>query len=233
MKYGAYPADVFPTINSLKESTIKTQQLRGMQLENVQKVNDAVGQQAQMLLNVKDPDQRQLEYQSQTVPLLQRLNIPSNLIPQSVPDDNWLKGHAASVMRVDQQLDQARKDQEYEQQHGIIDPARLQQANQLFAGRWQVLHGNTPVPSEYQLGPTATFDDFSRVDKLMQQTETAAATEAQREQTRALQQQTFQLHADALADREAAQNLTPVMGSDSAGHQGAATDSAIVIVAMK
>jgi hypothetical protein len=204
MQYGAFPGDVLPQINQLKESAIKTQELRGKTLENVQKRADAFGQQAAMLLSIADPQRRQAIYQQQTIPYLQQLGMPGNMIPQQVPDVPSLQAHAASAMRVDDQLKQARSTQEYEQAHGIIDPARLQQMNAMLGGFAKV-YGDDPT--KYALSPGATWDDFARVDKLMEHTEKASATQAQLATSNAIRQQTFQLAAQGRDEQDYSRNL--------------------------
>ena len=204
MKYGAYPGDIMPTVNSLKDSAIKTQTLRGQGLDNAQKTTDAVGQQAQMLLATKDPQQRQQLYMSQTVPLMQQLGVPANMIPGAVPDDLWLQGKAAAAMRVDQQLDNARKQQEFEQVHGLIDPNRLQTMNGML-GNFAQVYGEPA--SKYQLQPGATWDDYSRTDKLMEHTEKAAANQAQLATSNAIRNQTYTLAAQGQNEQDYNRNL--------------------------
>src|SRR5215472_7341798 len=62
MGYGAYPGDILPTVNQLKESAQHTATLRGTNLDNAKKVTDYYGDQSQMLLGIKDPAQKQQTY---------------------------------------------------------------------------------------------------------------------------------------------------------------------------
>jgi hypothetical protein len=207
MKYNAYPGDILPAINNLKESAIKTQQLRGQTLDNVTKINNVYGAQAQMLLGIQDPAQRQQTYQQVSVPALRQVGMDPSQIRQAVPDQATLEAHRAMAMTTDQQLDQARKTQEYEQTHGIIDPSRLGQINQMFAARWQALHGTQAVPQTFQLGQQATYDDFNRTDKLMEQTEKAEATQAQWATVNAMRNQTYTLAAQGRDEQDYQRNL--------------------------
>jgi hypothetical protein len=176
MGYNAYPADIFPVINQLKESQIKTEQYRGQQLDNQKKVNDFVGDQSEMLLGITDPQQRQQAYTTTTIPGMLQMGVPRNQIPQQVPGDDELHAHALGAVRVDQQLENARKTQEYEQAHGIIDPAKRQVINGLLTNIAQT-YGIQPV----QLKAGDTWDDYGRIDKLMEHQGKASATQAQRD----------------------------------------------------
>jgi hypothetical protein len=185
MKGGARPMDLMPTINGLKESAFKTGQLRGQALDNAQKLSDAYGQQSQMLLGIADPAQRQAAYSSVTIPEMLRLGIPQSQIEAQVPNEQDLRIHVAQAMRVDQQLDQARKQQTFEIEHGPLPADRIQQLNASLGQRYQVLNPGQQPPANFQLPSNGTQDDFTRIDKLMQQTEQAQGTKAQRDQSAA------------------------------------------------
>lgn len=176
MKSGAYPGDVLPMVKQLKENQIQTQELRGKTLDNAQKAIDEQGRQAQMLLSIPDPQDRQRAYQSQTIPAMQQIGIPPNLIPQQVPDDLTLKAHAAAATNADKYLNTAREQQAYEQQHGIIDPNRLRQINNGMTQFAQVYGKNA---SDYVLPQGSTWDDYKRVDGMMERTEKATQSKAQ------------------------------------------------------
>lgn len=126
-----------------------------------------------------------------------------------------LQHYASMAMRVQDQLKEGREQQEYEQTHGTIDPNRLQQMNTLLGNFASVYRQD---PTNYLLKPGATWDDYNRVDKLMEHTEKGAATLAQLQFPNSIRSQTAQLHADALAEREAQVALTPVIGTDKGGN---------------
>src|SRR5215472_15310199 len=170
IKKGAFPADVLPLANQLKESRLKTLQMRGENLKNAQTANDVVGRNAQMLLGIQDEQQRQQAYESYTIPALKQLGLPAEQIPQQVPDDTTLRAHAAAATNGEQWLKEAREQQQHEQQHGIIDPARYQEMQGLLNN---FAANNKDDPAKYQLPPQgqATWDDYNRMDKIMEHTE--------------------------------------------------------------
>ena len=83
--------------------------------------------------------------------------------------------------------------------------SRVPQLNDALQTRYQVLNHGKLLPASLMLTSNATLKDFDRVDKVMQQTETASGTKAQQDQTNALRQQTQgvaqQSHDDARLDR--------------------------------
>jgi hypothetical protein len=87
---------------------------------------------------------------------------------------------------------------------GIPNPDSLNNALQT---RYQVLNPGKPLPDFFKMSATSTPADFDRIDKIMQQTEQAQGTVAQREQTQAMRSQTFELMRDK-------QDLNPVTGID-------------------
>lgn len=179
IKGGALPEDVLPVVNQMKDSAIKTQTLRGNDLENATKQNAIYGQNANMLLNIQDPEKRAQVYQQEVLPTLVKAGFPPSAIPMQVPPDDVLKAHAAMSLNVDQQLDQARKNQTYEIEHGVIGPDKLGPLTQAMTARWQVLHPGQPLASAFQLPQGATWDDYKRIDGLMENTEKSSATQAQ------------------------------------------------------
>jgi hypothetical protein len=83
--------------------------------------------------------------------------------------------------------------------------ARVPQLNDALQSRYQVLNPGKPLPAYLSLAPNATSKDFDRVDRTLQQTETASGTKAQQDQTNAIRQQTQgvaqQSHDDARLDK--------------------------------
>ena len=79
------------------------------------------------------------------------------------------------------------------------------QLNGMLQQRWRVLHGDSPMPAAYQLGPKANKADFDRVDKVMEATEKALGTKAQQDQSAELRRQSLSMaqqnHADSVALR--------------------------------
>jgi hypothetical protein len=76
---------------------------------------------------------------------------------------------------------QARMNQAGKQSPGDEPLPNVDQYNQALAQRYQVLNPGKPLPPPFTLPPNATQKDFDRVDKLLQGTEQAAATKAQRD----------------------------------------------------
>lgn len=80
-----------------------------------------------------------------------------------------------------------------------------EQLNGMLQQRWRVLHGDSPMPAAYQLGPKANKADFERVDKVMEATEKALGTKAQQDQSADLRRQSMSMaqqnHADSVALR--------------------------------
>jgi hypothetical protein len=92
---------------------------------------------------------------------------------------------------------------------GIPDTAPL---NTGFQARWNVLHPGETIPPEFQLKTGANPADFDRIDKLLEATEKGEATAAQREQTNAIRQQTFEIARDK-QDMNAVQGIDPKTGA--------------------
>lgn len=86
-----------------------------------------------------------------------------------------------------------------------FEDATRDQLNGMLQQRWKVLHGDTPMPSVYQLGPKANKVDWERVDKALEGTEKALGTKAQQDQSAELRRQSLamagQNHAESVALR--------------------------------
>lgn len=104
---------------------------------------------------------------------------------------------------------------------------QISQLNQGLQGRWNVLNKGA-IPANFQLPANATREDFANIDKLLSQEESAAATAAQREQTKqlrdatlAIAQQGLDLRKEAEGERKEKQESTWVTwnenGRDVAG----------------
>lgn len=91
---------------------------------------------------------------------------------------------------------------------------RVEQLNQALGARHQVLHPGAPLPSYLTLGKDATQKDFDRIDKVMQQTETAYGTEAQRSTANAMREETHRLAEEGQQEREETSGLKWVQYSD-------------------
>lgn len=202
VKYGAKAQDAQAMVNAALEQKQKIATLTKDQqaiLENQTKVQ---GQHSRMLLGIQDPEARQQAYTQQTIPALQQLGIPANQIPAQVPDELTLKAHSTAAMSVDQQLEEQRKSQQFTQEHGELPDDKRQQINDALTARYNVLNPGQKPPSTYQLPAGATVDDFNRVDKLMEQTEKAQATKAQRDTANG-----FRAQAAALANLAAQEKI--------------------------
>ncbi len=202
VQYGADPKQAQAMLASDLETRKHLQDLDNSKLDSVHKQVELVGQASQALLQTP-PEQRQQLYQTQILPGLQKAGLPADQIPAQVPDDETLKLHALSATKTNEQIDNIRKDKEFKANFGALQPEQLAQINQGLAARAAVLGGSKP-PAWAQLGPDATAKDFDRVDKILQQYETAKGTQAQRDTANAIRQQTYQLAAQAAADRHAA-----------------------------
>lgn len=64
---------------------------------------------------------------------------------------------------------------------GELPLPNVPQMNQGLTSRFQVLNPNKPLPPQFTLPANATQKDYDRIDKLMQSTENATATKAQRD----------------------------------------------------
>lgn len=202
IKYGARAQDAQAMVNASLEQRQKLSTLTKDQQGIVGTQNKVLGEHSQMLLGITDPAQRQQAYQTQTVPALQQVGIPANQIPTQVPDDMTLKAHSISAMDVDKQLEENRKNTQFAQEHGPIPADKLAQINSALSARYNVLNPGKQLPATYQLPQNATVDDFNRIDKLMEQTEKAQATQAQRDTAN-----DFRAQAGALANLAAQEKV--------------------------
>jgi hypothetical protein len=64
---------------------------------------------------------------------------------------------------------------------GELPLPNVDQMNQGLTTRYQVLNAGKPLPPQFTLPANATQKDYDRIDKLMQSTENATATKAQRD----------------------------------------------------
>jgi hypothetical protein len=207
IKNGARVQDIQAAVNADMEHRQKLATLTKTQQEVAQNQAAAIGQESESLLQIKDPAQRQQAWVSQTLPSLQKQGIDVSQFPQQVPDDMTLQHHGVAAMKVNEQLDEVRKDAEFKDNFGALDPDKIDQINQGFSARWKTLNPTTPVPQWARLGGNATPQDFSRVDKILQQTEQAQGTQAQRQTANAIRMQTYQLAQQAAQERaQAAQD---------------------------
>jgi hypothetical protein len=93
-------------------------------------------------------------------------------------------------------------------------PLPVDQLNQLLRSRFQVLNPGKPLPQSMMLSPNATSKDFDRIDKMLEATERAQGTQAQRETANSIRQQTFALTQQNQQDRQEREGLQPVIGTD-------------------
>lgn len=97
---------------------------------------------------------------------------------------------------------------------GGLRPDQIDQYNQGLAARYQVMNPGKQVPPAFTLPPNATPKDFDRVDKLLEGTERAAGTQAQRGEANAMRQATLQIAQAAQQDRLDQHGIQPVSGTD-------------------
>ena len=110
----------------------------------------------------------------------------------------------------------------------------VDQLNKGLSDRYQVLNPGKTVPPEFQLPPTATPNDFNRVDKVMQQMEQAQGTKTQQDTVNQMRQsqnaimnemhnQTLAIQQQGAAERQQKQQMTwaqwqnPTTGKTEAG----------------
>lgn len=198
MQLGADPSIVLPQVKDFKAQQVETEKLRGQQLDNAQKVNDAVGRQAQMLLGVPDQGQRAQTYQQISIPAMVQAGVPQNMIPQQVPDDLTLKAHAMAASNSEAWLKEARERQTYEQEHGVIDPARLKVINDQLTS----IANTYKVPVQ-TLPEGSTWDHEKQLVSVIEQTGKAHATQAQIDTANG-----FKSYAQSLASLAAQEKIT-------------------------
>src|SRR5438105_3822797 len=92
--------------------------------------------------------------------------------------------------------------------------AKVPQLNQALTQRYQVLNPGKPLPPFLTLPPTATQKDFDRLDKVMQQTESAQGTKAQQDTANAMRQETQRMAQQTQAEKLEQQGLQPIVGTD-------------------
>ena len=135
-------------------------------------------------------------------------NIPGNmkmpLNPQQPMTKQQLQQFGPMLSMHAAYLDQALSRQKAQGDatlHAPMSPDQIGQLNQGFGQRWNVLNAGQPVPTPFQMGPGATPDDFARTDKLMEGTENAQATAAQRAATNGLRQQMVEIAGQKAASQ--------------------------------
>ena len=208
------------------------------QLNNQQELSNNLYNGINGVIGVTDPQQRtQL-----LTPLIQQAVQAKALQPQQAQQmlqnpaaitDDQLKamqhglGVSAAFMASVARQQTAQTGANTEQAaHGPLSPDQIQQLNQGFTQRWNVLNQGKPQPAAFQLPPNATADDFNRVDKLLQGTEASQQTAAQQQATNGLRQQMIQIAAqnaeNAQESRQQtmdAKNMKWATGTDANGNQ--------------
>jgi len=120
-------------------------------------------------------------------------NAQANALPQVTADK-----HDLTVAETGKNQAETQKLQAEAAPLGNVD-----QLNGMLEQRWQVLNPGHPLPPSYALKPGATKVDYEHVDKMMEATEKAAGTEAQRKATEELRHQTLALaQSNQEANRE-------------------------------
>jgi hypothetical protein len=98
--------------------------------------------------------------------------------------------------------------------------AKADQINAMTAQRYQVLNPGQPLPDAYKLTPQSTPKDFDRVDKTMQQTESAAGTKANRDVVNGMRDQMLELARGAAIPGDETKTGADYMATLPAGLQG-------------
>ena len=208
------------------------------QIANQQEMSNNLYNGISGVIGVSDPQQR-----SQLLtPLIQQAVQAKALQPQQAQQmmqnpaaitDDQLKamqhglGVSSAFMASTARLKTAQTGATTEQAtHGPLSSDQIAQLNQGFIQRYQVLNPGQPVPNSFQLPANSTPDDFNRVDKLLQGTETAQGTAQQQAATNQLRQQMLGLAQQNAQNTQAARQETIdaknrkwVTGTDSTGRQ--------------
>lgn len=155
------------------------------------------------------------EAQAQNIPQeaeLKREELSSQLLQHGLMLDEYNKLVQAPP---EQQGEEFRTEQEMKQTqiYGLKNPwaklpdkEPLTNTGDINAGlqdRYSVLHPGKTIPKEFQLGDNATKGDFERVDKMLNQEESALGTKAQRDTANSMRAQTMAL---AMMARQGAAN---------------------------
>jgi hypothetical protein len=173
----------------------KQQTLTADQLKNFSASHDNAAGLVQSVLDARTPADKDAAYQSglqavQTNPQMYGITDPSQIPPAQRPPDDALRVQLSLHMGQKEQAAQTMKEREVAAQEMAaqarqtmadnqtqkampLPPAKLQTANDGFNARWQINHPGQPAPKWAQLQPGATLNDFSDVDKQLEQTEKA------------------------------------------------------------
>jgi hypothetical protein len=100
---------------------------------------------------------------------------------------------------------------------GELPLPNVAQMNAGLTSRYQVLNPNKPLPPQFTLPANATQKDYDRIDKLMQSTENATATKAQRDQANAAGLQLTKAALDQQAENYWNTGKLPPAGRGAAG----------------
>jgi hypothetical protein len=102
--------------------------------------------------------------------------------PNATPNDLWT---ATTRVQSQQALQEKATDAQTKRNQAMetapFGADKAAQINGMMEKRYQVLHPNQPLPDEYKVTADSTPKDFDRADKILQQSENAAATQAQRD----------------------------------------------------
>jgi hypothetical protein len=102
--------------------------------------------------------------------------------------------------------------------NGPLAPPDIQQKQQQLSDRFQVLNPGKPTPPEFSLPQNATRQQYSDMDKAMEQLERAQGTKAQQDTANAMRQQAAATQQAAAADRSDKAGREPVTGKDKDGN---------------
>jgi hypothetical protein len=115
--------------------------------------------------------------------------------PQSAPKDLWAATQQVEgQQKMQGEVIDAKTKQDTLATNAPFGPDRSESLNDAMLQRYQVLNpGAKTLPSGLVMSPNSTPKDFDRVDKILQQTETAQATKANRDVVNGMRAQTLAL----------------------------------------
>lgn len=114
-----------------------------------------------------------------------------------------------------------------------LDPNTISQINEMHTARYQALNPGKPLPPAFTLRPGAKQEEYERIDKNLNQMESAQGTQAQRDANNAFRQQTAANAAQTREEKREEKFGAPVYAYDPGKKQtvlttqGAATKGSL------
>lgn len=102
--------------------------------------------------------------------------------------------------------------------NGPLAPDQIDNLNKTLADRYQVLNPGKTLPPQYTLPANAKAQDYTTVDKALEQVEKAQGVKAQQDTANATRAQAAATSQAAAAERSDKLGREPVIGQDKAGN---------------